>query len=63
MISVNVANIRSAEADEAAGSHWVTIRFGNNDRVTIYTRSKDEALAVAAAFNGASHAHTCEGAR
>lgn len=63
MISVNVANIRSAEADEAAGSHWVTIRFGNNDRVTIYARSKDQASAIAAAINGASHAHMREGSR
>lgn len=63
MISVSVTNIRSAEVHEASGSHWVTLRFGANDRVVIFTRSLGEASAIASAINTASHAYAREGMR
>ena len=53
MISVNLSNIRSAEVSEAAGSSFVTLRFGNNDRAVLHTQSLTQARAIALAVNGA----------
>ncbi|WP_061930183.1 hypothetical protein [Aureimonas sp. AU22] len=68
MITIQLQNVQCAEVTTGQAGAFVTLRFGNNDRVVYHARSATDARALAAIFNGAlqqdaSHAHTGAPAR